>query len=232
MVYGLPDSGKTYLTSTLLTEPEMCPALHIVFDSSEVTLLPFVNDANLDIVRGDLSVISDVYEMATEDKGFKYKTIIFDNITQLHRTCLENAARNSIKEQLAKGQKVNRSEYIYQQQDYGIARTQVLSVIDKFTEIKYPSLAKLNLVFTAWAVPGTDPTTGVSTVELDLSGKLYSEFAGLFDVVAYLEKKKGVRTLFTTDTPRIPFARNRGNKLPEKMVNPTLPEIRSKLLQN
>lgn len=231
LVYGTTGSGKSQLLTTISDVPEMLPALVVVCDNSEITLATAMSD-KFKIIKGGLSVLEQVLDIATE-KTNPYKTIAIDNLTSLQRVLLEERAKIA---SIGK----SRTQYEYTPADYGVVRTQMLTIVDTLLNTK---LVKANIIATAWAEINTNPATNQRIIDINLSGKLASELPGMFLAVGYLFTKtptpadirKGTqlvdeRHLVFTQSNDIQTARCVGGKMID-MTNPTIAMIRDKMYE-
>jgi|GEM_PF-5270098 len=225
-IYGFSGSGKTYLARTVLDDPALFPALVCICDRGDLTLKDVIDNEKL--VVANTRAIADFNPIFEYLKGRNnvFKTVIIDNLSELHRSGLIDQAKRSSQNKDA------RTGHEFTQQDYGIVRNQILSVVSNFAlELN------INVIFTALASQNTDQVTGITSIEPNLSGKLAFEVPGYCDVVGYLfektptlrDQKEGrtesVRMLQVTQSTNVQAARNRGGKLGKEVVNPTLPKI-------
>lgn len=228
LIAGMPESGKTKLASTLLSDPDMLPALVIVLDGSEIVLRDFADNPKFDIVVPE--TYEDIEEIIklVDSPSCKYKSIFVDNITHLHRKVLESAANE-------RGVKVgsnNRNKFKYEQSDYGIARNSILYFADSILK----HYKRYNIYFTCWATDYKDEDNKLGNLQMDMAGKLVTEMAGLFNLVGAMfvdfegVKKIPVYNLYTQKTMKIQWARNKLNLLPPIINNPSLPDIKRVML--
>lgn len=230
-IYGFSGSGKTYLARTVLEDIRMYPALVCICDRGDLTLRDIVDDEKLVVTNtrsfGDFNPIFEYLK----SRNNVFKTVIVDNLSELHRSGLIDQAKRSSQN------KDSRTGHEFTQQDYGVVRNQLLGLVSNFAlELN------INVIFTALASSSVDQITGVTSIEPNLSGKLAHEVPGYCDVVGYLsvktptlrEQKEGrvepVRTLQVTQSSNVQTARNRGGKLGQEMQNPTLSRIFSAMV--
>lgn len=219
-VYGSPGSGKTYLASTLLQDKSLLPALILVCDSSELTLKDFISP-DLDVYRADLDKITEAYNLIISPKN-EYKCIFIDGLSNLHRLCMEHEAKTNQKEDLRR--------------DYGTVRSQLLTVVDSFLNIK----SNIPFIVTCWSQADNDESTGRRTISPNLPGKLSDELPGLFGINGYLYVKEPSlaelklnpnaqpkRIMQVNPTREVPIAKNRGNYLGNEVIDPTIPKIKA-----
>lgn len=235
-IYGPSGSGKTFMVRSAVEDPDMFPILVCSCDSGELTLRDLIDDDKLVVTQTGLEELSNVFNYLHSRQN-RFKTVVIDNLTELHRRAL--MARGD--QRVAEGKAKTVGEFTMQ--DYGIARTQILAVVSNFAL----QLTGMNVFFTALSTTVTDELSGAVSYEPDIAGRLSGEVPGYCDVVGYLtvdtpsaaEVRKAERegrtlpierVLITNATRQVPIARNRGGKLGDKVQNPTLPLLRSMLL--
>jgi len=231
-IYGFPGAGKTYLARTLLGDENLFPALIVVCDAGDMTIRDLINDETFVVAPGTFENLTAIFAELSGKNGGGFKSVFIDNLSELHRTALLDRARIS-------SENKSRSEYEFTQNDYGVARNQILAVVSAFAT----KLPDINVFATALAMPTIDEQTGRSTVLPDLAGKLSVEVPGYFDLVAYLDveapkasevrraEKAGEplpkleRVLVVNQTSSTPIARNRGGTFTADIHNPCLDDI-------
>jgi hypothetical protein len=225
-IYGFSGTGKTYIARTVLDDPALYPALVCICDRGGLSLQDVVDDERL--VVTDTRTVKDFNAIFDylKNKPHNFKTVIIDNLSELQRSGLIEQAKR------ASENKDTRTGHEFTQQDYGIVRNQILSLVSNFTlELS------LNVILTALASKSTDQITGIESIEPNLAGKLAAEVPGYCDVVGYLsikpptmiERKAGqtepTRNLQVVQSTQVATARNRGGRIGTDMVNPTLPKL-------
>lgn len=232
LVYGFSGSGKSYMVRSLMEHPNLNPALVMVCDAGHATYQDLIDDEKFFVA--ETPNVPDVVTMVDwllKQKN-TFKTVVIDNLTELHRSALLAAAK----------ERVNKSgrgtDYVLEQADYGVARLQILNILSSITM----RLPQTNIIVTAAASEREDEMLGLAQISPNMSGKLSSEVPGFFDVVGYLwtktptaaerreadragKKLTPVRVLTTNQTSTITQARNRSGKLGLEMVDPTYPKI-------
>lgn len=239
-IYGAPGSGKTFLLRSVVDEPRMLPALLLVCDQGQASIIDLVDNKKLFAMpisetptKSTLTQLEEVVNWLGDNPS-KFKTLLVDNVTELHRNFLMAQAKGRVTAASS-----TKSIYEVTQNDYGVARNQFLVLISAIT-LKLPAL---NVVVTALASMKTDDVTGTTYVMPHINGKLADEVPGYFDVVGFLSRKgptamerraaaaagtvtKDLMMLQVAQTSTVIQARNRGNKLgSEPLINPTLSQI-------
>lgn len=235
-IYGASGAGKTFMIRSAVENPDMYPVLVCSCDSGELTLKDLIDNEKLVVAQTGLDDLSRILSFVSGPKN-TFKTIVIDNLTELHRRAL--MTRSTMRVESGKAASIGELTM----QDYGIARTQLLSVVSNYAL----NLKGINVFFTALSHTVVDELSGAVSYEPDLAGRLSGEVPGYCDVVGFLTVKtpsasdlrkaeragktlRSTRVLVTNQTRQVPIARNRGGKLGDEMVNPTLPKIRSLLL--
>lgn len=233
-IYGYSGAGKSFMLRSLLENPNLFPALVLVCDAGHATYQDLIDDDHLTVIETPgIDQIDTMIEWLLKNPH-PYKTVCIDNLTELHRSALQSAAKDRVA-RTSRGTSI-----VMEQADYGIARTQVLNLLST-AAMRMP---KVNFVVTALAGDLADEVSGLTHVVPALAGKLGTEVPGFFDIVGYLYTKtptaaerreaerKGTkaqssRILVTSQTSTVLQARNRGGKLGTEVVDPTFPKIYS-----
>lgn len=233
LIAGAPESGKTFLASTLLQDETMLPALIVVMDGSEIVLKEFGDNPKFDVVRADtFEDIEDVLKVILSP-SCKYKTLVWDNITAIHLHMMQEAAKErGIEVGVGK-----RNKFKYEPGDYGYARNAILYLVSSIIAEK----SRFNIFFTCWATNYKDADNPKGNWEIDIAGRLANEVAGKLNLIGCLVKEVKANPskqaekitkylLYTQATPQISWARNKLDLLPAVIENPKLPEIKKILV--
>lgn len=224
-LYGLAGAGKTHIISTLLKDKTKYPIVVLSCDSGYLSIVDHIGPNMAIFETYQLSEVQDVVTKVVLPKKESIKTVVIDNITELHRTEMQF---NKIS---------NAADGLYEQRDYGVARQKMLKMCNQLSKQPF------NLVVTALAQERQEGEHGKVEVRPDVAGKLSGEVPSYFDIVAYLDtvhptpqdlrtdpKAVSQRVMYFNPTPRVAIARNRKGKLPNAIANPSLPEIFNKVL--
>lgn len=229
-VWGFSGAGKTYLARTAVESDITSPILVCVCDRGHLTLKDRIDgDKMVVTLTPDFADFNPIYDFLKRGQH-PFKTVMIDNITELHRRTLVQRADVA-------SQGKSRTAFEFTMQDFGVVRNQVLALVSTFVLD-----LNMNVVVTALAMESQDDSTGTVRLSPDIPGKLGHEIPGFFDFVGYLSvqtptakdrreaEREGkevhpVRHLQLTQTSRIQDARNRAGVLGDFMINPTLPQI-------
>jgi len=224
-IYGSSGSGKTYMLRTLENIPQLYPALIIVCDQGHLSLKGIDQGKITLTTATTYQELNDIYEYALTAQ--EYKTVVLDNISELHRRFLIDKAKERNK---GKG---NTDLFGLVENDYGNARSKIMDVLAGYA-LNLPQ----NVIVNALSHEYIDNDTERRYIKPKLFGQVAEEAPGLFDLVGYLtiynptakEKReaqrlkkeiKPERQLYTQETSKIKEARIRGNVLPPVISNPT-----------
>lgn len=178
--YGAPGAGKTTLAAEVAQSKYGAPALLVDCEGNTHVLAHHDNDS-LHIVqphtwREVSSVVSNMGKML-KDKSFPYRTVIFDNLSEIANMCADGIAP-------AEG---------FQLQHYRVLTTRMLELahdLRDFTRF-YP----VNVIFIAWET--VERISEITTRKnLYFTPKLAEAFPGIMNMVGYISvhERRGVYT--------------------------------------
>ena len=227
-IFGYSGSGKTFLLRSIMEAPEMLPCLYLVCDASQASVADLFDNVN--IVPVKISTFEELVTMYTYlQTSRRFKTVFVDGLTELYRSIFMSIVRKRT------GQ-AGKPLFDISRNDYGDARVQFLEFVASYTL----ELTHLNVFMTALAADIQDEATSTVSTEPNVSGKLSYEVPGYFDVSGYLkrvvptsaEKRQAAqaglpeptskRVLLVDQTSQVTHARNRGGKLGQQVVEPTM----------
>lgn len=168
MIYGPSGHGKTRLLATAMDDPRLSPIFLLDYEGGTRSI------AGRNVKRRkivDWEDFNEAYEyLAKGDHPFK--SIGLDSASEAHLFALYKRLTAS-----DRGPRKNADQL--DENDYGIAATQIRRLIRKFRDLPYHFFA------TALSQEATDVREGV-VKKPGLSGKLADDLMGIFDTVAYL----------------------------------------------
>lgn len=229
LVYGEPDTGKTYLAGTMQDHPDLSPALHLGFEQGLLTVA-YRKDYHAKEIRSidELEkTVKILQDDCYSDKPF-YKSLIIDNATELQSLDIDTVMQEAKKLAIAK----SRGETV----DIDVPSPREWGKIGKRLRRCVISLRDLPLhtVWTAWRGEYTDEATDITRYFPKLSGFMKTEFSGYFDIVGYMQKEnkkvEGQETAYVTmqisGTKRVKAKwRNKPDDVPGILEMPTMPMI-------
>jgi phage nucleotide-binding protein len=201
LVYSEPGVGKT----TFLGTSPNCLVIDVergarTLMGTSVDVMEYVSIEQIDKM---------VDYLLNDDPAFaKYDTIAFDSISEMQRRLLDQQLAMSSK-------KVGAPVYKAGWDEWGV-NTQILrAMVSRFRDIPK------NLVMTAHAKADKEESTGIMQMRPDLTPRLASTIAGMFDVVGYMKiNSKGERIMQVQPSKTV-VAKSRIVGLPKEIVNPT-----------
>lgn len=205
MVYSEPGVGKT----TFLGTSPNCLVIDVergarTLQGTDTDVLEYVSIEQIDKLVDYLLI---------NDPAFaKYDTIAFDSISEMQRRLLDQQLANVSKTTGAPVYKAGWDEW-------GV-NTQILrAMVSRFRDIPK------NLIMTAHAKADKEESTGIMQMRPDLTPRLASTIAGMFDIVGYMKvNSKGERVMQVQPSKTV-VAKTRISGLPKEITNPTWDSI-------
>lgn len=214
LFYGFSSAGKTRLAGSAAAVKAMSPVLMIDMEGGQLTLrdtYPEVRRVRAKTWDDLQSVYNELYQNMT------YKTVIMDSLTETQKFGMYNIMLDVVKED------EERDPDIPSIREWGKNIEQTRKMIRAFRDLP------CHTIFTCLNAEEKDKKSGLAMNRPSLSGKLKDEAAAFVDLVGYLyikandEGELGRKMLFqSTDTT---IAKDRSNKLPQVMEEPTMQKI-------
>jgi hypothetical protein len=232
MVYGDPGVGKTLLAATAWDVEQMRPILCINIEGGTMTFREKYPEIDVITPRDTLDPggrvkrtgwrkLQDLYEALRKENP--YRTIIIDNLSETQKVSMAHVMHETVLKD------AERDPDIPAQRDWGKSGEQLRRFVRAFRDLD------CHVIYTAWAAKKQDQTTGQITIEPSLPGKLAAEVPGYLDIVLYMysreEKTEGggevrmIRRVLSQPTGKISIAKDRSDKLPTVMQDPTMAKI-------
>ena len=218
LVYGESGVGKTVLAASAAEVPEMSPVLNIDFEGGQMSIA--AQGLDVDIVR--ISQWNQFQELWVQLRGGKhgYKTIIMDSLTEIFNFMMNQIMREVIEKDS------DRDPDVPSVREWGKAGSQMRTLIRLFRDLP------VNVIFTALVRQEQDEKSKRQTYWPSLAGKMSREAPGYMDFAFYMYKKD-VREGDQTVTKRLLMcagndqyiAKDRSNRLPQIMEEPTMQKI-------
>ena len=216
LIYGDPGVGKTVLAGSSATLDAMKPVVFLDAEGGTLALSDMYPQ-DIDVVK--ISHWNDLQDAHRELSLGKlpYKTIVIDSITELQDISIGQIMRDLIL------RSPDRDPDLPGLQEWGKNIRQIKKMLKAFRDLP------MNVIFNALAKEHEDELLGYSMVNPSLSGqRLPKETAGFMDIVLYLTSKlvdgRTERVAYFKSSARH-IAKDRTNKLPTHMVDPTMEKI-------
>ncbi len=212
MVYGLSGAGKTRLLGSAFEVPELNPMLLLNIEGGDLTLRSLWPE--IEAVRiTSWNQLKKVYD-SLKDGKHGYRTIGLDSVTEMQKlgmshTMFERHGDDDLS--------------VPEIKEWNINVEQVRRYVRAFRD-----LPNVNVIITALERVDIDKRTQLSRKKPSLSGKVADEIPAFLDIVTYLYvgeiDGENQRILQTGNTPGV-VAKDRSDRLPMHMVNPTMRDI-------
>lgn len=215
LIYGEPGIGKTVLAGSAAAVEDMAPVLFIDIEGGTLSLVDFYPDAK--VVRvSSWKELQQVYNALYKgDTG--YKTVVIDSLTEAQKFSMGDIMKQAVRED------PSRDPDVPAIRDWGKNIEQMRRLVRGFRDLP------MHVVFTALADSDKD-NRGRMQYRPMLSGKLKGEIPGFVDIVLYMYIKiqgDNQKRLLLTGTTDGAMAKDRSNKLPPIVEDPTMELIYS-----
>ena len=220
LIYGEPGVGKTVLSGSASDVKDMAPVLLLDIEGGTMSL----NDSykNVDVIRIRKWVdLQKVYNQLYSGEH-EYKTVVMDSLSEAQKLSMTDIMAKAVKDDPTLDRDVPTMR----------AWGQNLEQMRRFTR----GLRDLpmNVIFTA-LVESDKNNKGKMSYRPLFQGKTKGEVPGFMDIVAfYYMVQKGdnnIRMLLSQQTDTV-IAKDRSNKLPKLMENPTMQDIYNHIMGN
>jgi phage nucleotide-binding protein len=218
LIYGEPGVGKTVLAGSSSSVKHMAPVLLLDIEGGTMSLAGTYPD--IDVIRvnnwRDLQKIYDKLYSGNHE----YKTIIMDSLTEAQKLSMDDIMKRAVKEDPDLDPDVPTMR----------AWGKNIQQMRKFTR----ALRDLpcNVIFTA-LVDSEKDNRGKTVSRPSFQGKLKGEVPGFMDIVAYYYIRQvgdNLKRLLLTQQTDTTIAKDRSNKLPKMMEDPTMEHIYQAIL--
>lgn len=207
LVYGNVGVGKTVFAST---------APKVLFCDAEAGVLS-IQQKDIDLIKIDsFAVMKEVYDFLLSGKH-KYESVVIDSLTEVQLKSMD--AILSYEYSLDE----NRDPDIPTLRNWGKSTEQIRKMVRAFRDLP------LHVIFVCLPQTNKDEETGFIYTYPALPGKLADRVCGYVDIIGYLDIRPGendelVRKMLFQPHNRM-IAKDRSNKLPTIMENPTFPKV-------
>jgi len=218
LIYGEPGVGKTVLAGSAAAVDAMAPVLLLDIEGGTMSLADTY--ANVDVIRvlhwRDLQKIYD--KLLSGDH--EYKTIILDSLTEAQKLSMGDIMKRVAKED------PDLDPDIPTMRAWG----KNIEQMRKFTRALRD--LPVNVIYTA-LVDSEKDNRGKTVARPSFQGKLKGEVPGFMDIVAYYYIRQvgdNLKRILLTQQTDTTIAKDRSNKLPKLMEDPTMQEIYSAII--
>lgn len=223
LVYGPPSIGKTPLIASADNVDGMSPMLIINVDKGAKSLRSLYPHARVVDIR-NFSQLQKVFDQLHKTKGAGFKSVCVDGVTTAQVRGIEHLYYSA-----EGGRNTSFTDFKTAQMQNGgwsTSATQMGILFDAFTDLP------MHVFMTAWSRNVAKPKTNkmdevvVPSWVPDFTPAALNKACGAFDSILYMyyHEAKGCRVLQSKGTPRV-MARDRGDRLPDTLEDPTMREI-------
>lgn len=217
LIFAEYGTGKTVLSGSASVVDDMSPVLILDIEGGTLSLKETYPDVKVIRIKSWDDFITVSNSIAKGKPPYnEFKTVIVDSLTELQKLSMYAIMGKLVDE------KEDRDPDVAGLREYSKNTEQIRKVVRKYRDLP------INTIFTALSNSDRDEKKGKIRQRISLTNKLSSEVGAFFDVVLYLYVKevKGefIRLLLSGQTDEI-SAKDRSNKLPLVIENPTMEDI-------
>ena len=203
MIVGEPDTGKTTIAASASLHPDLSPVCFLDIDRRLTTLAGYDNILRVSLPTAahaaqlvrDISKPRDKWPEALREVN----TFVVDSVSLFRDHMLQERAEDA-----TEASSKDRSEYLYEQRDYGFVSNMVANLIDKLIQTGC-HLILLSHQKTVYQLDNKDfPTDTVLRIEPLLNKRLQTLIHSMMHHVWYT-KRKDAGTFRLLTLPRRPY---------------------------
>lgn len=218
LIYGEPGVGKTVLAGSSSVVDAMSPALLLDIEGGTMSLSD--SYSNVDVIRvTHWADLQKIYNNLYQGKH-GYKTVILDSLTEAQKLSMGDIMKRAVKEDPDLDPDVPTMR----------AWGKNIEQMRKFTRALRD--LPVNVIFTA-LVDSDKDNRGKTVSRPSFQGKLKGEVPGFMDIVAYYYVRQvgdNLKRILLTQQTDTTIAKDRSNKLPKLMEDPTMGSIYEAIL--
>lgn len=213
LLYGDGGTGKTTLAASACEVPDLAPVLHLNVENGAQSLEEkWGSHPDLDVIDIDNIIeLQNVYRDLYNGKGLGYKTVVVDNATESQSQGIEYIL-SGIKQS---GDFVEFEGATFANGAWNRSSEQMRKMI------RYYRNLPMTVIFTAWRKDYSKPDEKVPKWGPSFTRTFGGEAPGMVNDVWHYYLKGEDRILQTNATDRA-IAKDRTNKLPQIIKNPTM----------
>jgi len=217
LIYGPSGVGKTRLAASADDVPAMRKVLFLDIEGGTFS----IEQAHPKVEIARITTwgqIQDVYNDLFDQDGAGYGTAVIDSSTESQRYSMDSVMESAYR----RDQSLDRD--IPMQRHWGISIEHMRRMIRAFRDLP------MHTIITALAKEETD-SLNRRYIKPSMPGKLASEIAGFMDIVLYMYMKEDdeepgtMSRVVATRAGELYTAKDRSDRLPAYMVNPTMKQI-------
>lgn len=213
LLYGEGGTGKTTLAASACEVPELSPVLHLNIENGAQSLEEkYGNHPDLDVIDVDNIIqLQNIYKELYNGKGCGYKTVILDNLTEGQSQGMDYILTGIKKS----GDFVEFEGATFANGAWNRSSEQMRKLMRYFRDLP------MVVIFIAWRKDYSAPEDKFPKYGPAFTKTFAGEAPGIANDVYHYFIKGGQRVLQTSATDRA-VAKDRTNKLPAAITDPTM----------